>query len=116
MKVPDWSNSYKKRNPLEIFVYENEPSHPGEALSFRRQLQQVLDYAESGQSKKSSFIETVVSTIVGLIVAMLATAVICWAYNIPMSWNNNLVITGWMTALSVARGYVIRRYFNGRQK
>ena len=66
----------------------------------------------NGQSKRSSFVEAVVNTLVGLVIAMLATAVICWAYDIPMLWENNFKITAWMTALSVARSYVIRRYFN----
>ena len=64
------------------------------------------------QSKLHSLAEAVVNTLVGLAIAMLATAVICWAYDIPMLWENNFKITAWMTALSVARSYVIRRYFN----
>lgn len=64
------------------------------------------------QSKLHSLTEAVVNTLVGLVIAMLATALICWFHDIPMLWGNNFKITAWMTALSVVRSYVIRRYFN----
>ena len=66
------------------------------------------------QSKLHSLLEAVVNTLVGLVIAMLATAAICWFHDIPMLWENNFKITAWMTALSVARSYVIRRFFNRR--
>lgn len=64
------------------------------------------------QSKLGSLAEAVVNTLVGLVIAMLATAAICWFHDIPMLWENNFKITAWMTVLSVVRSYVIRRYFN----
>jgi len=64
------------------------------------------------QSKLASLAEAVVSTFVGLGIAMVATAVICWAYDIPMTWENNFIITAWMTVISIARSYLIRRVFN----
>jgi hypothetical protein len=64
------------------------------------------------QSKRMSMVEAVVNTIVGLCVAMVATAGICKVYGIPMSWDNNFIITFWMTVLSVLRSYVLRRFFN----
>lgn len=65
-----------------------------------------------GQSRAMSLLESVVNTVVGLGVAMVATAAICEAYGIPMTWENNFIITFWMTVLSVLRSYVIRRMFN----
>jgi len=64
------------------------------------------------QAKLHSLLEAVVNTLVGLVIAMIATAVICWFHDIPMPLENNFKITAWMTALSVVRGYAIRRYFN----
>ena len=64
------------------------------------------------QSKTMSMVEAVVNTAVGLVVAMLATAAICKAYGIPMSWENNVIITFWMTVISVVRSYILRRVFN----
>ena len=66
------------------------------------------------QSKLGSLAEAVVNTLVGLVIAMLATAAICWFHDIPMLLENNFKITAWMTALSVARSYAIRRFFNRR--
>jgi len=64
------------------------------------------------QSKAMSLLEAVVNTIVGLVVAMIATAAICKAYSIPMTWENNFIITFWMTVISIARSYLLRRIFN----
>lgn len=66
------------------------------------------------QSKLHSLIEAVVNTLVGLVIALIATALICWFHDIPMPLENNFKITAWMTALSVVRSYAIRRYFNRR--
>ena len=65
-----------------------------------------------GQSKEMSMVEAVVNTVVGLGVAMVATAAICKAYGIPMTWENNFIITFWMTVISIARSYLLRRIFN----
>lgn len=67
-----------------------------------------------GQSKSMSMVEAVVNTVVGLVVAMIATAAICKAYSIPMTWENNFIITFWMTVLSVLRSYLLRRLFNAQ--
>lgn len=66
------------------------------------------------QSKLGSLAEAVVNTMVGLVIAMLATAAICWFHDIPMLLEDNFKLTAWMTVLSVARSYLIRRYFNRR--
>ena len=66
------------------------------------------------QSKFMSFIEALVNTAVGLGVAMVAIAAICKAYGIPMTWENNFIITFWMTVLSVLRSYLLRRLFNAQ--
>lgn len=64
------------------------------------------------QSKGMSLLEAVVNTVVGLGVAMVATAAICKAYGIPMTWENNFIITFWMTVISIVRSYLLRRIFN----
>lgn len=66
----------------------------------------------SNQSKLGSLAEAVVNTALGLVIAMVATAAICKAYAIPMTWENNFIITFWMTVLSVLRSYLLRRLFN----
>jgi hypothetical protein len=68
------------------------------------------------QSKGMSLMEAVVNTVVGLGVAMVATAAICKAYDIPMTWGNNFIITFWMTVISIVRSYLLRRLFNSNWK
>ena len=68
------------------------------------------------QTKSMSLLEAVVNTVLGLVVAMFATAAICKAYSIPMSWENNFIITFWMTVISIVRSYLLRRLFNGDWK
>lgn len=64
------------------------------------------------QSKLASFVEAVVNTGVGLLIAVVATQLICLLNDIPMTLENNLVLTFWMTIISVVRSYVIRRMWN----
>lgn len=64
------------------------------------------------QSKVASLAEAVVNTFVGLLIAFVAQAFICWAYDIPLSAHQNFVIVSWMTVISVARSYVLRRAWN----
>lgn len=64
------------------------------------------------QSRKASFAEAVANTLIGLLIAFWATHLICRLNGIPMSWSDNFVLTGWMTVVSVLRGYVLRRAWN----
>lgn len=66
------------------------------------------------QSKKASFVEAVVNTAIGLLIAFVAQLAITWAYSIPLSHTDNAIIVFWMTVLSIARGYVVRRMFERR--
>jgi hypothetical protein len=72
----------------------------------------LLKQSAHSQSRLASMVEAVVNTGVGMVLAMWATALICWAYSIPMSWTNNFIITFWMTVISIVRSYVIRRAWN----
>lgn len=65
-----------------------------------------------GQSKSDSFIEACSNTFVGLLIAFWAMQLICYLSNIPMSYSDNAIITFWMTVISVARNYWMRRFYN----
>ncbi len=67
---------------------------------------------KGAQTKLASFVEAVVNTGVGLLVAFVAQALICWFYSIPLSATDNAIIVGWMTVISVVRSYIIRRAWN----
>jgi len=64
------------------------------------------------QSRLGSFVEAVVNTGVGLLIAFVAQMLIVWANDIPLTWEDNAIIVWWMTVISVIRTYVIRRAWN----
>lgn len=66
-----------------------------------------------GQSKLASLTEAVVNTVIGLALSFAAQLIICWAYSIQLTYSDNLIITGWMTGVSVLRSYAVRRIWNG---
>lgn len=68
------------------------------------------------QSRLESLIETVMNTAIGYGVALLSQLLVFPMVGIHVSLTTNLVIGAWFTMISIARGYVIRRWFNARLK
>ena len=64
------------------------------------------------QSKKHSTIESLTNTIVGLLTSFLIQLVIYPLLNIPVTLNQNIIITVVFFLVSFLRGYFIRRVFN----
>lgn len=69
-----------------------------------------------GQSKLESLIETCINTAIGYLVALLSQILVFPMVGIHVPFSTNLVIGAWFTVISVARGYIIRRWFNARLK
>lgn len=65
------------------------------------------------QSKFLSAVETSVNTVVGYVVAVASQLVIFPLFDIHIEFHQNLLMGLYFTAISLARGYVIRRWFNG---
>ena len=69
------------------------------------------------QSKRWSLIETISGTIFGFFLSLAF-----WQYfvapveNLPVAWDSNLRITLYFTALSIFRGYIVRRFFENITK
>lgn len=63
------------------------------------------------QSKYHSLIETCTNTAIGYVVAILSQLAIFPMFDIEVSFNDNLLIGAWFTAVSLVRGYVLRRWF-----
>lgn len=59
-----------------------------------------------------SLIETVASTAIGFGVSFIVTATVMPAYGHHVVFADNLQITGIFTAVSIARGWAVRRLFN----
>ena len=70
----------------------------------------------SDQSKLESFVETCINTAIGYVVALLSQLLVFPLVGIDVPFSTNLEIGAWFTVISVARGYIIRRWFNARLK
>lgn len=66
------------------------------------------------QTKKGSLIEAMVNTLIGFIITCIFAPLIYWIAGIHMNIFQMSYSTLLFTILSVARGYVIRRWFNGK--
>lgn len=64
------------------------------------------------QSKKQSFIESLINQVSGFIISVLIYALIFPIFDINVPFITNIWITLCFTAVSVIRSYFIRRYFN----
>lgn len=63
------------------------------------------------QSKRKSLIESIIQTVVGLVISFAIQLVIYPLLSIPVTLNQNLIITTVFFVASIIRGYVIRRIF-----
>jgi hypothetical protein len=63
------------------------------------------------QSKFFSLIEALTNTAVGFVVALLSQLMVFPCFGIHLGTLQNLQIVGIFTAISVARSYLIRRFF-----
>lgn len=65
------------------------------------------------QTKKTSFIESVTQTIIELLTSIyLLQFVVLYLLGILVSFKQNLIIAGAFFVVSIARGYLVRRFFN----
>jgi len=64
------------------------------------------------QSKKLSIIESLTNILVGLITSFIIQLIIYPILNIPVTLNQNIIITCVFFIVSFLRGYIIRRIFN----
>lgn len=60
-----------------------------------------------------SFIEACANIAVGYGVALLSQIFVFPLYDIHVPLSTNLWIGAWFTVISLARSYVLRRWFNG---
>lgn len=67
---------------------------------------------QAGQRKRISLLEACINTAAGFIVALVVLRVLNWLYGIEMDNAVALQYTAVFTAVSILRGYVLRRIFN----
>lgn len=68
------------------------------------------------QSRKNSMLEAVANTAIGFALSMVLQMIISAAYGLNTTIAIDLQITVAFTVLSLARSYVIRRFFNRGEK
>ena len=61
--------------------------------------------------KSSALIEASVNTVVGIILSIVFTQVICWMFDIVLDVDDNAIISIGLTVISFIRQYVIRKLF-----
>lgn len=68
------------------------------------------------QTRLQSLFESVTSVAIGYVIAVISQIVIFPFFNIGVSVSDNLMIAGLFTGISIARSYVLRRWFNKAHK
>lgn len=66
------------------------------------------------QTRLGSLIESLLNITIGYCVALVSQVLIFPLFGINVSITTNLWIGAWFTAISLARSFVIRRWFNAR--
>lgn len=68
------------------------------------------------QSKLGSLIEAIINTLIGFALSFVAWPVAAALFGMPYTQSQHFGIVLFFTAISVARGYVVRRWFNNSLK
>ena len=68
------------------------------------------------QSKKQSLIETLTSVFVGWFIGVILNLTVLPLFDYNITVVDSLWVSLIFTVVSVARGYVIRRWFNSKEK
>lgn len=64
------------------------------------------------QTRTQSFIESITNIIIGYIVSLISQIIIFPLFNINVPLSDNLLIGAYFTVISLARSYLLRRYYN----
>lgn len=68
------------------------------------------------QTKKQSLQESLTNVAIGYIVALLSQLVIFPLFGLDVPFSDNVLIGLWFTVISIARSYILRRWFNRKHK
>lgn len=64
------------------------------------------------QSKKKSFIESLVNTFVGMVITFIISPFVYWICDVEVNVGQISSLTILFTIVSILRNYIIRRWFN----
>ena len=68
------------------------------------------------QSKKQSLIETLTSVFVGWFISFITNMLVLPLFGYNINLTDGVLISIIFTAISVIRGYVVRRWFNSKEE
>ena len=68
------------------------------------------------QSKKESLIESITNVSVGFVTTLILSPPLYWLANVEINYFQMTHLTLLFTVVSVARSYIIRRWFNKKEK
>ena len=68
------------------------------------------------QTKKWSMIESLTSTTIGWLIGVILNMLVLPLFGYDVSLTDGLLISIIFTAVSVIRSYVIRRFFNSKER
>ena len=68
------------------------------------------------QSKKQSLVETITSVFVGWAIGVILNMLVLPLFDYNVSLTDGVLISIIFTAVSVIRSYLIRRFFNSKEK
>ncbi|GAA3521651.1 hypothetical protein GCM10022393_40090 [Aquimarina addita] len=68
------------------------------------------------QTKKQSFMESIFNVTVDFVITMVSLHIIFPVLEVENNSGKNIIITTYLTVLSILRNYLIRRYFNKKNK
>ena len=68
------------------------------------------------QTKKQSMIESLTSVYIGWFIGVILNMLVLPLFDYNVSLTDGVLISIIFTAVSVIRGYVIRRWFNSKEK
>jgi len=68
------------------------------------------------QSRRSSLVESAANVAIGYIVAVLSQMLVFPVVGIYATFSQNVISGVWFAGISLARGYLVRRFFNSRRK
>ena len=68
------------------------------------------------QTRKGSLREAGVNIAIGYGIGLASQLAVFPLFGLHVGFSSNLGISAWFTAISLARSYVIRRWFNAKQR
>lgn len=63
------------------------------------------------QSRINALLESVVNVVVGFFISFVVNAIMLPLLGMTPSFNDNMILTGVFSVISIGRSYIIRRYF-----